>query len=234
MHAFVAQARAKAFKAGMTRTFLLAAALLLGSAGTAAAQDAGPGTDAAPTVVYELFTSQGCSSCPPANRQITRIADEPGVLALSYGVTYWDYLGWKDTFARPEFTQRQRDYVRAMGARNAYTPQIVVNGARHDSRIGGLEGSETLARDVSLAPKGGKILADGDGRAVLVAYTPGSQDVPVARGENGGRTLRLTNVVTEVEEVRLPHSFTPSDGQAYALIQHGERARITSAATWSP
>ena len=89
---------------------------------------------AKPTHVVELFTSQGCSSCPKANRFVTKIADNPDTLVLSYGVTYWDYLGWKDTFGDPEFTQRQRDYRDAFGAANIYTPQIILGGSAHSPR----------------------------------------------------------------------------------------------------
>jgi len=87
-----------------------------------------------PTHVVELFTSQGCSSCPPANRFVTKISEDPNKLVLSYGVTYWDYLGWTDTFGDPEFTQRQRDYRDAFGASNIYTPQIVLGGSAHSPR----------------------------------------------------------------------------------------------------
>src|SRR5215470_7543302 len=79
-------------------------------------------------IVVELFTSQGCSSCPPANANLATIADRPDVLALSFGVTYWDYLGWKDSFAKPEFTSRQYAYEHTLHRATAYTPQMVVNG----------------------------------------------------------------------------------------------------------
>src|ERR1700744_2992761 len=81
---------------------------------------------AAPTVV-ELFQSQGCSSCPPAIANVNALADRPDILALSFSVTYWDYLGWKDTFAQPVFTQRQRDYARNLPG-GVYTPEVVING----------------------------------------------------------------------------------------------------------
>src|SRR5215218_5337203 len=76
-------------------------------------------------VVLELFTSQGCSSCPPAEAVIGKVADRPDVIALSFNVTYWDHLGWKDTFARPEFTERQKAYVRALGQEAPFTPEVV-------------------------------------------------------------------------------------------------------------
>src|SRR5882757_4787911 len=81
---------------------------------------------AAPTVV-ELFQSQGCSSCPPAIANVNALADRPDILALSFSVTYWDYLGWKDTFAQQAFTARQRDYARGLHG-EVYTPQVVING----------------------------------------------------------------------------------------------------------
>lgn len=192
-----------------------------------------PSVVSAPSVVYELFTSQGCSSCPPANAQIDGASREPGVLALSYGVTYWDYLGWKDTFAKPEFTERQRRYVRALGARGPYTPQIVVNGRVHASRIEPWT-MAPLESDLLLAMEQGELTADGVGEAVLVSFTPGRQSVPVKRGENGGRTVEVTNVVAAVESVVLPHIFTPEPDLAYALLKHGADMSISDAAVWMP
>ncbi len=96
--------------------------LAMSSARLAAAADA-----AHPTVV-ELFQSQGCSSCPPANANVMALSDRPDLLTLSFGVTYWDELGWKDTFASPKFTARQWDYARGLHHDNVGTPQVVVNG----------------------------------------------------------------------------------------------------------
>ena len=163
-------------------------------------------------VVVELFTSQGCSSCPPANANLLAIADRPDVLALSFGVTYWDYLGWKDSFAKPEFTNRQYAYEQALHRATAYTPQMVVNGTMDlignsadelDRKIG-------AARDDKPASAPRITLADGTvsiGEASapedtadvwLVRYDPNIVQVPVARGENGGRTLPHRNVVREL------------------------------------
>jgi len=187
-----------------------------------------------PSEVYELFTSQGCSSCPPANAQIDKLAQKDGLLALSYGVTYWDYLGWKDTFAKPEFTERQHAYVKALGGRNAYTPQIILNGSTHNSRVRGLAPGGELLDQVSLAEVDDQLNAEGEGQALLVSFLPGRQNVPVARGENGGRTVSVTNVVTDVELVSLPYSFAPEEGQAYAVLKHGSDLAVTSAAAWLP
>ncbi|MGL4543678.1 MAG: DUF1223 domain-containing protein, partial [Polymorphobacter sp.] len=107
---------------------LLIAALSAGAAATVALA-ATPAVQpaAAPLVVVELFQSQGCSSCPPANANVNAlIAARPDVLALSYGVTYWDQLGWKDGFATPANTQRQWDYAKGLGHANVWTPQVVV------------------------------------------------------------------------------------------------------------
>src|SRR6266508_3656100 len=86
---------------------------------------------AEPRAVIELFTSQGCSSCPPADRLVGELARDPSIVAMSLPVDYWDYLGWKDTLANPRHTARQRGYARVRGDREVYTPQVVVNGAFH-------------------------------------------------------------------------------------------------------
>ena len=107
----------------MNRQIVSAACgLWLGLSGAALAQ----GTEA--VVVVELYTSQGCSSCPPADAYLARLADQPGVMPLALHVDYWDYIGWADSFAQPKFTDRQRAYAAASGSRTIYTPQMVVNG----------------------------------------------------------------------------------------------------------
>lgn len=129
-------------------------ALALGaSLGTAAAQ---------PLTVVELFTSQGCSSCPPANANLIKVKDQPGVLALSFNVTYWDYLGWKDIFGRQEFTQRQVTYEPPLGHDGPFTPQVVVNG--HADVVGAAPGeiqnliaSTGRTSGPSLSLDGGKV-----------------------------------------------------------------------------
>ncbi|MDX8443707.1 DUF1223 domain-containing protein [Mesorhizobium australafricanum] len=176
---------------------LLAGAVLAASAGAATAQ---------PLTVVELFTSQGCSSCPPANANLIKVKDQPGVLALSFNVTYWDYLGWKDTFGRKEFTDRQVTYEPPLGHDGPFTPQVVVNGS-HDAvgaapgEIQSLiaKGGRTQGPDLSFG--NGKVSigagkAPGGGADIwLVRYTKGVVEVPVARGENTGRTLPHANVV---------------------------------------
>ncbi|MBB6409771.1 DUF1223 domain-containing protein [Mesorhizobium sangaii] len=161
---------------------------------------------AQPLTVVELFTSQGCSSCPPANANLIKVKDQPDVLALSFNVTYWDYLGWKDTFGRQEFTQRQVTYEPPLGHDGPFTPQVVVNG-RADvvgaapGEIQQLISTAVHASGPSLSLDNGKVSigagAAPGGRADvwLVRYAKGVVEVPVARGENTGRTLPHANVV---------------------------------------
>src|SRR5439155_24448282 len=105
---------------------------LLGAAAVALAGCGAPAraADPAAPVVLELFQSQGCSSCPPANANLNALADQPDVIALSFAVTYWDGLGWKDTFAQDAYTQRQWAYAHSLHHANVFTPQMVVNGRR--------------------------------------------------------------------------------------------------------
>src|SRR5437868_9988804 len=105
----------------MKATAILAGLVLGGVAIAAAA--ATP-----PLTVVELFQSQGCSDCPPANANVMALSDRPDLLTLSFGVTYWDQLGWKDTFASPQYTARQWAYARGLHHNEVYTPQVVING----------------------------------------------------------------------------------------------------------
>jgi hypothetical protein len=169
---------------------------------------AGTGGTPQRPVVLELFQSQGCSSCPPANANLNAIADRPEVLALSFGVTYWDQLGWKDTFAKPAYTDRQKAYARGLGAQLG-TPQMVIEG--REDLIG------TNARDVDLALRRARPAMDasvalsrgrveiGAGQAPkagadvwLVRYDPRVQQVAIQRGENNGKTLPHRDVVREL------------------------------------
>jgi hypothetical protein len=185
------------------RSFPIAAlgAALAGLAAPAMAADASH-----PTVI-ELFQSQGCSSCPPANASLIQFSRRSDVLALNFAVTYWDRLGWKDTFATPQFTERQYAYGRALGGGGVYTPEIVVNGraagvgdevsemealAKQTDRGAGGPSIEIHGGEVSI----GAGSAPGHGADVWLAlYDPRTVEVPVARGENAGRTLPHANIV---------------------------------------
>lgn len=185
------------------RTVLLAALSLIGLPMSAQAAPI-----ARAPIVLELFTSQGCSSCPPADALLQLLSGETGVLALSRPVTYWDDLGWKDTLARPENTAKQRAYQAHLGGRpGVYTPQLVIDG-----RWGGVGSDErairaairaasskaTTASVTATRQPGGKLsvlVTGGDGADVLlVGYTPSAQ-VAIGRGENSGTRVVYTNVV---------------------------------------
>lgn len=161
-------------------------------------------------VVVELFQSQGCSSCPPAEANLNALAGRPDVLALSYGVTYWDRLGWKDTFAKPEFTERQWEYARNRGRGRVWTPQVYVDGRKDivGSNRGQLDQLLATSRITgpTVAVAGGRVKV-GAGRAArpatvwMVRYDPRTLNVPIRAGENGGRTLPHRNIVRELTRV---------------------------------
>jgi len=167
---------------------------------------------ARPPVVVELFTSQGCSSCAGADKLLDELADRPGVLALTLAVDYWNYLGWADTFAKPEFTARQKAYMQKLALREVYTPQIVVDGRAQaagadrkkvDSLIRQARREKTSGPRLRLLRR--SRLHVGPGRAPaggaevwLVRYDPSVQEVTVDRGENRGRTLQERNVVRQL------------------------------------
>lgn len=193
------------------KTIGKAAAILAMVLQAVALQAGGAVAQTRPVTVVELFTSQGCSSCPPANANLEKLKDRPGVLALSFAVTYWDRLGWKDVFGKPEFTDRQRAYVAPLGNRSPYTPQMVVNGRAdvvgHDLR----EVDALIARAGTVAP-GIRIgqeavsIAAGTAPAAgadvwLVRYDPRTLQVPVGRGENAGRTLPHSHVVRTLSRI---------------------------------
>jgi hypothetical protein len=189
---------------GVAARAALAAVALLTAPATAFAAD-----PTHPTVV-ELFQSQGCSSCPPANANVLAIADRPDILALSWQVTYWDSLGWKDTFGSPAFTARQWEYAHAFHRGEVATPEVVVNG-RADV-VGSNRGElENLIRSADRGAAGpalqiehGRVTVGGkagSGNVLLVRYDPNVIQVPIRRGENGGLTLPHKNVVREVVDL---------------------------------
>lgn len=225
----------------MKYLFLPLAALVLAST---SAPVMAADTDAKPAHVVELFTSQGCSSCPSANRFVTKLAENADTLVLSYGVTYWDYLGWTDTFGDPKFTQRQRDYRDAFGAANIYTPQIVLGGSAHSPRYSKRDVADMTLPEagvgLSITRSGDQLTikaeTDSDILVDVVSFTPGEQSVKVARGENGGRTLSLTNVVTDVQSLSwtgqsATTNLPKSDTTTYAVLVHDRKtAKILDAA----
>lgn len=179
---------------------------LLAVTGACSAQSS-PAIDTANPAVVELYQSQGCSSCPPADAVLNALADRPDVIALSFAVTYWDQLGWKDTFADSAFTQRQWDYAHAAGRTFVATPQVVVNGRGIVTGNDKAQVEDAVRRFAR--PPGGPAITShgptvgigaGKGRAIvwLVRYDPRSIAVPIRAGENGGRTIAHRNIVRQL------------------------------------
>jgi len=161
--------------------------------------------------VVALFTSQGCSSCPPADRYLAELAKDPGLVVLSWPVDYWDYIGWKDTFASPAYTARQKAYAAARRDEQIYTPQAVIDGVTHavgndrDRVQEALDAhGKTLSCVITLADRNGKIGIDvapkgsTSGSATLwLLRVLRTANVAIGRGENKGRSVAYTNVVRE-------------------------------------
>lgn len=198
-------------------------------------------------VVVELFTSQGCSSCPPADAFLTDLAHQrPDVLPLSFHVTYWDYLGWKDRYSLDAATTRQREYARFLGEDGVYTPQMVVDGTTGfvgSNRSQGLSVIATAAHKsipISVTRDGQALLINvgagaGRARVLLVGFDP-AHETPIGRGENGGRTLRETNIVRSLTPVgtwtgsSVQLRQTPPAGEAFAVLLQAEDGHIIGAA----
>lgn len=193
------------------------AVVLLASFLFLAPRAAADSADPAPVLV-ELFTSQGCSSCPPADRLLTRLVEEDRVIALAFHVDYWNYIGWTDPFSSKAWSDRQRGYAAIFGSNRIYTPQLVVNGrwegvgsdAREVDRLlrdarGSLRDELGLEIEESAAGLTARLSVTepvGARRAWLAVAESGFE-TPVGRGENAHHTLRNDNVVRRLEAVEL-------------------------------
>jgi hypothetical protein len=206
----------KAVKWAAAAMALVAAPLLVG----AVLVDSAPVVGAAQAagekpVVVELFTSQGCNSCPPAEALLRELAEEEGIVALQLHVDYWDYIGWPDPFASPVNTERQRSYAGDLGLRYVYTPQMVIDGRHNvvgsDRRAVRKAIEEAAARSQTIAVElseddGGRIVIpaghspDGGAKVWLAVYD-GYHATDVSEGENAGRRLESRNVVRELVEL---------------------------------
>jgi hypothetical protein len=195
--------------------------LLMTALSGASAQAQNAANPTVPPTVIELFTSQGCSSCPAADALFEQFTKRADVVALSFSVHYWDQLGWKDTLASPKFTERQKAYAKARGDGQVYTPQIVVSGDRHavgsdknaiDAGIRKTQSREAKSPYAWLSLKltrsaAGAVLEAPDteawkGDAVIwLAAVSRRVDVAVKRGENAGRTLTYFNAVRSFSQV---------------------------------
>lgn len=170
-----------------------------------------------PRGVVELFTSQGCSSCPAADRVLTELVGRGDMLALGWHVDYWDYLGWKDTFASPANTERQKAYARSLGKRSVYTPQAVINGradivGSHEGSVlatveefAGTENGLLVPIETSISGETIRIRVDNSplarGAKLWMVYLDQEKLVDVKRGENGGHRLKYSNVVKSMEMI---------------------------------
>lgn len=219
---------------------------------------ASPALASDPPVVVELFTAQGCAACPDANRSVATLSENPDVLVLTYGVDYWDYLGWRDTFARPEFSQRQRDYRQALGLRSLATPQVIVAGHTTVERTAREALDRAVAEqtqkthwppEIEFRETGDRV-GVGSGRTpqggadvLVVRYAPGMRTVQVTAGDNKGRDISHANVVREIRHLGewngqsalydLPPAFAAGkpDGEAVVvLVQAREDRRILGVA----
>jgi len=212
-----------------------------------------PGAAAAkPPVVVELYTAQGCASCGEANAHVAKLADKPGVLALTFSVDYWDYLGWADTFAKPEFAARQKAYVTRLSLREPYTPQVVVDGtaqvagtkaAKVDKLVADAGKGRHAAPDVHFVGAGRVYVGSapapkGGGEVWLIRYDPREQEVAVKTGDNKGQTLPERNVVRELTRLGAwrgkPVAFhlpaASDDGlKTVVLVQAGHGGRVIAA-----
>ncbi|MBX5227040.1 MULTISPECIES: thioredoxin family protein [unclassified Rhizobium] len=181
--------------------------------------------DGKPKGVVELFTSQGCSSCPPADAAFRKLVNQGDVIALAYHIDYWNYLGWADTLSSKENTERQYGYARTMGRSNVYTPQAIVNGRGHlagadltgiNSKIDtySSEGNG-LTIPVSAAMRGDELeikIGAGQGKAnVVMVYFDKEKTIDVEKGENSGKKISYLHSVTNVETVGM------WDGKATSL-----------------
>jgi len=178
----------------------LAAALLVVPAAGAEIRDK-------PKAVLELFTSQGCSSCPPADAKLMELQKRGDVITLAYHVDYWDYIGWTDTFGAKANTDRQKSYAQSWGSSMIYTPELVVNGLKgvvgsRDKEVSGALDGATLVLPVALSVDD-KMLSisvgpqsGGSNAAVWLVTFKDHQSVAIDRGENAGQTMDYTQIVT--------------------------------------
>ncbi|MDQ7069405.1 MAG: DUF1223 domain-containing protein [Rhodobacterales bacterium] len=237
----------------MRRFLGLIAVFWIAANGAATGQSQSSDNGADYPIVVELFTSQGCSSCPPADVLLHKLSARSDVITLALHVDYWDYIGWKDVFAKPAFTERQHAYARAGNRRSVYTPQMIVSGvdhvvgnrpkdvaaliARHTGKMGDV--ALRIARsgdkiDINVSahrPIEGKLVVQ------LVRYIP-RQVVAIKRGENAGRNLSYSNIVTDWRVLRdwnpaKPINFQTrikGDAPVVVIVQRKGQGAILAAA----
>lgn len=206
-------------------------------------------------VVVELFTSQGCSSCPPADAIFRELAGREDVIALALHVDYWDYIGWKDPFGHPDHAERQKAYAAAGQRRSIYTPEMVVNGTTDIVGAKPMKLSEAIAEharqpvavSLDLLREGDKLRISasaagaiaGPVTVYLLRYTPESE-TKIKRGENAGHTYSYTNIVEGLTELGSWDAVAPLEMQTsvsglkpvVVLLQQHNSGPILAAARW--
>lgn len=209
-------------------------------------------------VVVELFTSQGCESCPPAEAFLKELGQRNDIITLEYHIDYWDYIGWKDPFADPAYTQRQRDYAAVMGGRYVYTPQMVFNGKTHEvgskkSNVNKEIASQqnqanSVFPNIALTSQGHNLnLSISDQSDIHEAYDiimvgfDNEHITKVTRGENRGEDLVNTNVVRSMTKIgtwqgaaiNTTTTIFEGNGGCVVMLQHQKTREILSAASIS-
>ncbi len=229
----------------MWRSLALSIMILAGLVTTAHAQSK-------PPIVVELFTSQGCSSCPPADKFLQELAQRDDVIALGLHVDYWDYIGWKDVFGNKAYAERQRAYAHVGGRRSVYTPQMVIQGQEHVvgnhpkdvNTLVKMHQAKPAAVALKAVRKGGKVNIQAQASSVavpavvvMVRYHP-SQTTRIVRGENAGKEIAYANVVHELKvvgkwDMRKPLSLSvrsAPDMKTAIIIQSAGHGPILAAA----
>ena len=209
-------------------------------------------------VLIELFTSQGCSSCPPADKLAGALKKQPGVTVVTFNVDYWDYLGWRDTLAKPEYTQRQYDYAASMGESGVYTPQMIINGVAHvvgsqqrkiDAAVEASSKSNAFV-DLRLTATDTEFIVDiAEGKAIaeatlwIMSIVP-EVSVGIERGENTGKKIVYHNVVNALvpagmwtgksTRLTLPRKAIVSRDTkgVIAVLQEGKVGRVLGLQRW--
>jgi len=232
------------------RTLLAGMLVLLNLSVTPAVQAGGQ------PVVVELYTSQGCSSCPPADALLEQLAQRDDVIALALHVDYWDYIGWKDSFGDPAYSARQRSYARASGMRTIYTPQMVVAGKDHvigneAMKLADLinaHRSKPSEVELQISRNGSKLAISVKSVSSqilprkmvlqLVHFDP-HKDVKITRGENHGRTISYANIVRTWKQIgswngrstkKLTIDLQGNEGPVAVILQTDEHGPIIAAA----
>jgi hypothetical protein len=199
-----------------------------------------------PKAVVELFTSQGCSSCPAADALLAKLAARDDIVAISLSVDIWDYLGWRDTLAQAKFSDRQKAYAKVLGDGMVYTPQMVINGRAHvngsdalkiETAIEKTSSALTASRvPIQMTVRGSRLLveigADGQSAAkdatVWLAVVSKAVQVPIERGENKGKTIVYNNVVRELIPIGTWHgkAMTVELDRHTFMHKHADRCAV--------